>query len=218
MALTVEVWSDVVCPWCYVGKRRFEQALSEFEHRDGVEVVWRSFELDPRAPSERTGSYVERLASKYGVSIDEAQAMIDTMVETGERVGIEFRFDRLRAGNTFDAHRLLHWAKSFGLDVQGEVGERLFRATFVEGRPVGDVESLVSAAVAAGLDGAEARAVLSAPSAYAAEVRADEQEAAALGARGVPFFVFGRRLGVSGAQPTQVFLEVLERAWGEAAA
>ena len=210
--MQVEIWSDVVCPWCYVGKRRFELALSAFDHRDAVEVVWRSFELDVDAPREREGDYAGRLAAKYGVDPDEAQVMIDRMVRLADEVGIDMRFDRLRAGNTFDAHRLLHWAREHGL--QGELGERLFRAVFCEGVPVGDRAALAELAADVGLDGAAA--VLQS-GAYAADVRADEQEAAALGCRGVPFFVIDRRYAIAGAQSTDLFAEVLDQAWAESA-
>ena len=208
--MRVEIWSDVVCPWCYVGKRRFDEALAQFDHADAVEVVWRSYELDPNGPREREGDYVSRLAVKYGVSEDNAQAMVDRMVDVAEGVGIEMRFDRARLGNTFDAHRLLHLARDRG--VQGEVEERLFQAAFTEGRPIGDRDELVAVAADAGLDPEEAAAVL-AGTEYAENVRADEREAAALGCRGVPFFVVDRRFAVAGAQSTDLFLEVLDEAW-----
>jgi predicted DsbA family dithiol-disulfide isomerase len=222
MPLTVEVWSDVVCPWCYVGKRRLELALDQFDQRDSVEVVWRSFELDPAAPRRRPRprDYVGHLAHKYGVSEDEAGAMIRRIEDAGESVGIEFRFDRAVGGNTFDAHRLLHLAGAGGFGVQGAQGalkERLLRGYFTEGRAIGEADALVALAVDAGLDEAEARGTLAEPSAYADDVREDEAAASALGARGVPFFVFGRRYAVSGAQATDLFAEVLERAWDELA-
>src|SRR5947208_12675695 len=124
MTMKVEIWSDVVCPWCYVGKRRFEAALSSFEHRDHVEVLWRSFELDPFAPRHRPGPYADRLAAKYGIGVAEAQATIDRMVEVGDQVGLQLNFGIARPGNTFDAHRLLH----LGLDrrIQDTLEERLF--------------------------------------------------------------------------------------------
>lgn len=209
--MRVEIWSDVVCPWCYVGKRRFDEALAQFDLADDVEVVWRSFELDPGAPREREGDYVGRLAAKYGVSEDDAQAMVDRMVSVADVIGIEMRFDRARLGNTFDAHRLLHLARDRG--VQSALKERLFRAAFTEGRPIGLRSELVLLAGDAGLDPDEAAQVLEGGE-YADDVRADEREAAALGARGVPFFVFDRRLAVAGAQPVEVFLEVLEEAAG----
>jgi len=209
----VEIWSDVVCPWCYIGKRHFEEALASFAHADEVEIEWKSYELDPGAPREREGAYVDRLASKYGVGKGEAQAMISRVVNAGAEAGIEFRFDISRPGNTFDAHRLLHLAKKRG--VQNELEDRLFASTFTEGRAIGDVDTLVELAGEAGLDVDEAREVL-VSDAFADDVRADEQEAAEIGVRGVPFFVFDRKYGVSGAQPAKAFAEVLQRVWREA--
>ena len=211
--MKVEIWSDVVCPWCYIGKRHFEEALASFAHADEVEIEWKSYELDPGAPREREGAYVDRLASKYGVGKGEAQAMISRVVNAGAEAGIEFRFDISRPGNTFDAHRLLHLAKKRG--VQNELEDRLFASTFTEGRAIGDVDTLVELAGEAGLDVDEAREVL-VSDAFADDVRADEQEAAEIGVRGVPFFVFDRKYGVSGAQPAKAFAEVLQRVWREA--
>ena len=211
--MKVEIWSDVVCPWCYIGKRHFERALERFVHRDEVEIEWKSFELDPSAPKEREGAYADRLAAKYGVSKGEAQAMIARVVNAGSSAGIDFRFDVSRPGNTFDAHRVLHLAKKHGL--QHELEERLFAATFTEGAPVGDRDSLVDVAASVGLDPAEVRATLD-DDLFADDVRADEREAAEIGVRGVPFFVFDRKYGVSGAQPPEAFAEVLQRVWREA--
>ena len=210
--MRVEIWSDVVCPWCYIGKRRFEQALAGFPHREQVEVVWRAFELDTTAPAERSGGYAENLAAKYGVPQAEAQRMIDTMTSAASQDGLDFRFDTARPGNTFDAHRLLHLAAERG--VQDDVKERLLRATFTEGEPIGDREALVRLAAEAGLDADEAREAL-ASDRYAAEVRADERQAQAYGISGVPFFVVDGKYGVSGAQPADVLHEVLAQAWAE---
>lgn len=208
--MKVEIWSDVACPWCYIGKRGFDAALARFEHADAVEVRWRSFELDPSAPAEREQPYAERLASKYRVSTGEAEAMIDTMLEAGARNGVVLRFDRARAGNTFDAHRLLHWAAEHGR--QHDLKERLLRATFTKGEVVADVDVLVALAEAAGLDPGEARAVLESDR-YAAEVRADQRRAAELGISSVPFFVLAGTYGVAGAQPPELLLQVLREVW-----
>jgi predicted DsbA family dithiol-disulfide isomerase len=208
--MRVEIWSDVVCPWCYVGKRRFEQALASFPHRDEVEVVWRSFELDPSAPAERSGSQAEHLAAKYGLSPQRAQEMLDTMTATAAVDGLDFRFDRMRGGSTFDAHRLLHLAAEHGL--QGELKERLLHATFTEGAPVADQETLVALAVEVGLGEDEVRDVLRS-SRFADEVRADQRDAQRFGITGVPFFVVDRTYGVSGAQPADVLRSVLDKAW-----
>ena len=210
--MRVEIWSDVVCPWCYIGKRRFEQALAAFAHRDEVEVVWRAFELDGSAPAERTGAYADNLAAKYGVPVAQAQQMIDTMTAAARQDGLDFSFETARPGNTFDAHRLLHLAAERG--VQDAVKERLLRATFCEGEPIGDSETLVRLVAEAGLDADEARAVL-ASDRYAAEVRGDERQAQAYGITGVPFFVVDGRYGVSGAQPAEALGQVLAQAWAE---
>ena len=216
MSLKVEIWSDVVCPWCYIGKRRFEEALARFEHRDEVELVWRSFELDPSAPPSATeqGTYVQRLASKYGRSVIEAQAMIDTMTETALKEGLDFRFDLARPGNTFDAHRLLHLALEHGR--QDELKERFDRATFTEGSPVSDHSALRALAAQVGLPDTDVAAVLTSDR-YADAVRADEAQAQAYGISGVPFFVIDGRYGISGAQPADAVLRALDTAWSERA-
>ncbi|MDQ1375757.1 MAG: hypothetical protein QOJ09_3095 [Actinomycetota bacterium] len=208
--MRVEIWSDVVCPWCYIGKRNFEAALADFEHRDEVEVVWRSFELDPRAPTLREGDYASRLARKYGMPVGEAKARLASMVSAAAKVGLTFDFDKAQVGNTFDAHRLIHLGAKRGL--QDTVKERLLRATFTEGEAIGDRATLVRLAVDAGLDGEEAAAVLEDGS-YGDDVRADEAEAEELGVTAVPFFVVGRKLGIPGAQPPDVMLQALRRAW-----
>jgi predicted DsbA family dithiol-disulfide isomerase len=212
--MEVEIWSDVVCPWCYIGKRRFEAALAGFAHRDQVAVTWRAFELDPAAPAVKDGEYAERLAAKYRIAVDEARQMISRMVETGAATGLSLRFDLARGGNTFDAHRLLHLARSGG--VQGQLYERLLAANFTEGVPVGDKEALLALAVEAGLDPDEVREVLEGD-AYAADVRDDERQAHRLGISSVPFFVFGGTYGVAGAQSPEVLLGALEQAWAEVA-
>jgi predicted DsbA family dithiol-disulfide isomerase len=216
VTLRVEIWSDVVCPWCYVGKRRFEAALARFAHRDEVELVWRSFELDVSAPpsSAEQGTYTQRLASKYGCALAEAAAMIDNMTVTAAGEGLDFRFDLARPGNTFDAHRLLHLALEHG--VQDELKERLDAATFTEGSPVSDHAALRALATQVGLPGVEVGAVLSSDR-YSGAVRADEAQARAYGISGVPFFVIGGRYGISGAQPPDALLQALERAWSERA-
>jgi len=206
----VEIWSDVVCPWCYVGKRNFEAALAQFEHRDDVEVTWRAFELDPSAPSEREGDYATHLARKYGMSVEQAQQMIETMTATGAAAGAVLDFSKARPGNTFDAHRLIHLAGERG--VQAAVKERLLRATLGEGEPIGDRGVLVRLAVEAGLPTEEAAAVLESDT-YAAEVRAEEDLAFELGISAVPYFVIDRTFGVPGAQPPDVILRALRRAW-----
>lgn len=212
--MDVEIWSDVVCPWCAVGKRRFEAALDRFEHADEVSVRWRSFELDPSAPRRRDGDYVEHLAAKYGTSREDARRMIDRMTATGAAVGLDMRFDIARPGNTFDAHRLLHLAADRGR--QAEVKERFVTAYLSEGAAVGDPDVLRRLAVEAGLDEDEVVEVLDSD-AYAEAVRADERQAAEYGIRGVPFFVLDGRFGVSGAQPPEALVDALRQARRETA-
>lgn len=210
--MQVEIWSDVVCPWCAIGKRRFEAALARFDHRDEVQVLWRSFELDPGARREHEGQGVARLAAKYGVSVEQAQAMNAQVTDAAAAEGWQFHLDVARGGNTVDAHRLLHLAADRG--VQGAVKERLLRAYFVEGERIGDPETLVRVVSEVGLDADEARAVL-ASDRYRDDVRADEEQARAYGITGVPFFVVDGRYGVSGAQPADALLQVLDQAWAE---
>ncbi|HVW31313.1 MAG TPA: DsbA family oxidoreductase [Acidimicrobiia bacterium] len=210
--MEIEIWSDVVCPWCYVGKRNFETALARFEHRDEVTVRWRSFELDPSAPTERTGRYTVHLARKYGMSEAQAQRSIDTMTETGARAGVVLDFERARPGNTFDAHRLLHLAVGHGR--QDALKERLFRATFTDGEPIGDRATLGRLAAEVGLPAGEVAAALD-DGAYADDVRADEELAMELGISAVPYFVIDRKFGIPGAQPPDVILQVLNRAWAK---
>src|SRR5665213_3182363 len=206
----VEIWSDVVCPWCYLGKRRFESALSQFDHRDEVEVIWRSFELDPTAPRERDVDLATHLSNKLGVSREEAVAMQQRVTDLGAGDGIGFRQDIARSGNTFDAHRLLHLAAAHGL--QGELKERLMNAYHVEGEPIGDPGTLERLAVEAGLPAEEVGELL-AGERFADEVREDERTASSFGISGVPFFVVDRALGASGAQSRETFADLLERGW-----
>jgi predicted DsbA family dithiol-disulfide isomerase len=213
--LRIDVWSDVVCPWCAIGKRRLEAALALFPHRDRVEVVWRAFELDPEAPRVREGDHAARIAEKYGMTKDEAEARIRHISEIAAKEGLDFQLGRARSGNTFDAHRLLLLAADRG--VQDAVEERFFRAYLTEGEPIGDPEALVRLGADAGLDADEARSVLT-TTRYAGEVREEEAAARTIGIRGVPFFLFDGALAVSGAQPSEVILRALEQAWARAVA
>ena len=206
----IEVWSDVVCPWCYVGSRHLAEALRRFPHADQVEVEWRSYELDPRAPAQRPGSYVERLSRKYGVPPGQARARLSRIIQVGADAGIEFRFDDARLGNTFDAHRLLHLARAHGR--QEALKDRLFAAAFTEGRPIGDRETLVALAVEADLPEPDARRVLESDE-HAADVRADEADALEVDVDGVPFFLVDRRFMIPGAQSPETMVTILERAW-----
>jgi predicted DsbA family dithiol-disulfide isomerase len=212
--MDVEIWSDVVCPWCYLGKRRFERALESFEHRDEVRVAYRSFELDPAAPVGVTTPTVELLAGKYGMSPAQAEDAQRQMEERATADGLTFRMDGLRSGNTRDAHRLLQLAGARSR--QPELAERLHRAYFTEQISIFDHASLSALAVEAGLDADEVAGVL-AGNDYDDEVSADEALAQSLGATGVPFFVIDRRYGISGAQPAEVIGQALDQAWAETA-
>jgi predicted DsbA family dithiol-disulfide isomerase len=209
----IEVWSDVVCPWCYVGKRRFESALAGFEHRADVEVRWRSFELDPSAPPVREGDPLQRLADKYGMTRAQAAAADDRLTTMAAAEGLDFHLTTVRSGNTFDAHRLLHLAAERG--IQDAAKERFMRGYFTESEAVGDHETLVRLALQVGLDEAEVRGVLASDT-YADDVRLDEKQAAVYGISGVPFFVIDERYGVSGAQSADVLLATMRQAWTEA--
>ncbi|WP_328757234.1 DsbA family oxidoreductase [Streptomyces sp. NBC_00271] len=212
--MRVEIWSDIACPWCYVGKARFEKALDAFPHRDEVEVVHRSFELDPGRAKGDIQPVLKMLTKKYGMSEAQAQAGEENLGAQAAAEGLAYRTRDRDHGNTFDMHRLLHFAKERGR--QDELIGLLYKANFAEERTVfNDDERLVELAVAAGLDADASREVLADPKAYADEVRADEREAAELGANGVPFFVLDRKYGVSGAQPAEVFTQALTQAWGE---
>jgi len=211
--MQVEIWSDVVCPWCYLGKKRFEQALAGFEHRDDVQVIYRSFELDPASPRGVTSPTIERLASKYGMSPEQASQAQRQMEERAAGDGLTFRMEGLRSGNTRDAHRLIQLAREGGR--QDALVERLHRAYFTEQDSIFDHEALTRLAVEAGLDRDEAAAVLAGDS-YGDHVDTDEAMAQALGATGVPLFVIDRKYGISGAQPAETITQVLEQAWSEA--
>lgn len=209
--MQVEIWSDVVCPWCYLGKRRFERALESFGHE--VTVVYRSFELDPSAPRDVTTPTVELLASRYGMTAQEARDAQRQMVQRAAQDGLDFRMDALRSGNTRDAHRLVHLAEAHGR--QAELVERLHRAYFSEERSVFDHSSLTDLAVEAGLDRDDVLKVLASDE-YGDAVEADEALARSFGANGVPFFVIDRRYGISGAQPLEIMTQTLDRAWADA--
>lgn len=212
--MDVEIWSDIACPWCYVGKRRFEAALSQFEHRDEVRVSWRSFELDPGAPRERTGDRTARLAEKYGMSLEQARASQQSLTDVAAGEGLEFRFDIARSGLTFDGHRMIHLAAEHGL--QDAMKERLLHAYFTEGELVGDPDTLVRLATEVGVPEPEARETVCSDR-FADAVRGDEVTAQRLGITAVPTFVVDRALGASGAHPPDQLLELLRQGWANRA-
>ena len=213
--MKIEIWSDVVCPWCYIGKRRIEGALAEFAHADEVEVHWRSFQLDPGAPTEPTQGTAEMLARKYGQSPAGVKQMQDQVEAVAAEEGLVYRLSETLHVNTVDAHRVIHLAHEQGGNaLQGAVKEALLSAYFTEGRNVADHAVLREVAVAAGLEASRVEEVL-AGTEVTADVQADIEQAQAYGASGVPFFVVDEKFGVSGAQPAEVFSQVLERAWSE---
>ena len=208
--MDVEIWSDIACPWCYIGKRRFEAALAEFEHRDDVRVTWRSFELDPSAPHEREGDNATRIAEKYGITVERAREMGRAVTDAATGEGLDFHLDIQRSGTTFDGHRVIHLAAEHGL--QDAMKERLMLAYFTEGQLVSDHDTLVGLAVEVGLDEDEVRATL-ASDRYADEVRGDERLAGQFGISAVPTFVVDRAIGASGAHPPEALLQLLEQGW-----
>ncbi|GAA1476132.1 DsbA family oxidoreductase [Nocardioides aestuarii] len=214
--MQIEIWSDVVCPWCYIGKRRLERALAEFPHADQVEVTWRSYQLDPGAPTEPTEGTAVMLGRKYGQSPAGVQQMQDRVEAQAAEEGLVYRLSETLHLNTVDAHRLIHLAHEQGGNrLQGQVKEALLAAYFTEARNVADRAVLRDVAIAAGLDATRVDEVLGGTE-FTAEVHADIEQAQAFGATGVPFFVVDRKYGVSGAQPVEVFAQVLDQAWAEA--
>ena len=214
--MKIEIWSDVVCPWCYIGKRRFETALSEFEHAESVDVRWRSFELDPTAPFRRSGNMAEHLAAKYGMDVDVAAERLESMNALGAAEGLKYDLARTQAGNTFDAHRLVHLGYEQDSATGGAVKEALLHAYFEDLQPISEPDVLLGVGVAVGLDRADVTKTLESDR-FAAEVRQDEAEAAALGCTGVPFFVIERKFSIPGAQDADTIRIILDRAWARLA-
>jgi len=211
--MRIDVWSDIVCPWCYIGRRRLQRALAAFEHRQEIEVVYRSFQLNPAAPKDRTSDRAAGLMAKYGLAPADLEAMEARLVGIAKDEGLDFHLGPV-TGNTFDAHRLLHLARERG--VQDAVVERLFRAYFCEQGSIFDAGSLAPLATEAGLPENDVRSMIAGDT-YADAVARDVAEAGALRVRGVPFFLIDGRLALSGAQPAEVFGRALEQAWLEPA-
>ncbi|HWH95449.1 MAG TPA: DsbA family oxidoreductase [Baekduia sp.] len=208
--MELEIWSDIACPWCYVGKRRMEAALARFEHRDDVTVTWRSFELDPSAPAEHGISHAELIAQKYGRTVEQVEAMDAQLTAVAAADGLEMNFAQVRSSNTFDGHRLIHLAAAH--DKQDAMKERLMRAYFTEGALLSDHDILTALALEVGLPEDEVREVLLTER-HAEEVRDDERAAMSAGISAVPCFVIDRKFGASGAQDPQVLLDFLRRGW-----
>ena len=208
--MQVEIWSDVVCPWCYIAKRRFEAALERFGHPDEVEVVWRSFELDPTAPADDDRPMAALIAARYRCGEEEATARLGHVTSIAAGDGLEYRLDLARRQNTYDAHRVLHLARDRGLQAVAE--ERFLRACLSEGIRLTDEGELVRVAATVGLDAAEVADVL-ASDRYGDEVRSDEARARTIGAHGVPHFLVDGKYAVAGAQDATRFVQLLDRAW-----
>ena len=210
--LKVQIWSDIMCPFCYIGKRRIEEALSQFEHKEAVAIEWKSFELDAHFTPSSNDNLAEHLADKYGRDIDWAQTMLENMTQNAKAAGLDFHFDKSVLANSRNAHRLLHLAKKHGL--ADKLEEILFKAYFTDGKDLNNLDTLAELGIAVGLD-AEAVAQVLHSNAYSNEVKQDIQEAGAIGVQGVPFFVFDNKYAISGAQPTTAFLQTLEKVWQE---
>lgn len=210
--MKIEVWSDIMCPWCYIGKRRFEEVLAQFPEGSQLEIEWKSFQLNPELETDPSVKVHEYLSQKFGVDTDQAKQMNRQVTEVAAGAGLDYQLDRAVLANTFNAHRLLHYAKTQGK--QNEAKERLLRAYFTEGKNVDDLSVLTALAKEVGLDEQEVTKVLESNT-YSDDVRGDIRESRQLGVRGVPFFVFDRKYGVSGAQQTQVFLQTLEKSFSE---
>ncbi|MGB6243553.1 DsbA family oxidoreductase [Gordonia sp. (in: high G+C Gram-positive bacteria)] len=212
--MQVEIWTDVNCPFCYLGKKRFNDALADFAHADQVQVVHRSFELDPDFPAGESGDVVDKLTKKYGRTVEQVVDGERQLGAAANAVGLDYITSGRDYGNSFDMHRLLHWAKDLGR--QEEMLDALYLANFAETEPFfGDTERLVKVAVGAGFDETGVREVLDDPQRYAADVRADEKQAQEFGVNGVPFYVFDRKYAVSGAQPPELFAQALTQAWDD---
>jgi predicted DsbA family dithiol-disulfide isomerase len=212
--MKVEVWSDIMCPFCYIGKRNYESALRGFEGRDNIEIEWRSFQLDPTIPARSAikKNVYQYLADKKGISYEQSAKMHERVIQMAKEAGLDYRFDKAIVANSFDAHRMIQLAKEKGLG--DAVEERLFRAYFTEGKDFGNHETLISIGKEIGLKEEEIKDAL-VSDVYAEKVEQDIQEAAEIGVQGVPFFVFDRKYAVSGAQAPEHFLQALNQSFGE---
>lgn len=206
--MKIEVWSDFMCPFCYIGKRRLEIALNKFEHRNEVELVFRSFELDPTSQKKFDENIHEIIAKKYGISVEQAEASNNQIVKQAKAIGLDYNFDNLIPTNTFDAHRLTHYAKTEGK--MNELAERILKAYFIDSLNISDYEVLADLADEVGINSDKALQVLESDE-YGVEVRKDEESASKLKISGVPYFLFNNKYAVSGAQQPELFLEILEK-------
>lgn len=210
--MKVEIWSDVMCPFCYIGKRKFEQALSQFPEKDNIQLIWKSYQLSPNMKTNPDKNINQYLAEHKGISLERAKEMNDHVTNLAKQVGLVYNFDTAIVANSFNAHRFSHFAKHS--DKQNEAEEKLFAAYFTEGKNTDDIQTLLDIGMEIGLDKSVLKTVLESDR-YADEVKADIYEAHQIGVRGVPFFVFDRKYAVSGAQDSSVFLQTLEHSFAE---
>ncbi|MDO5637412.1 MAG: DsbA family oxidoreductase [Myroides sp.] len=210
--MKIEIWSDVMCPFCYIGKRHFEEALSKFSDKEHIDIEWKSFQLDPTMPNVAEESQEDYLVKRKGMSRDQVQGMLQNVTAMAKEAGLDFNFDQSIMVNSQKAHQLIQFAKSKGLG--NEIEERLFQAYFTEGKNVADEITLTELGIEIGLDENELQVAFN-DDKYLYQMKQDIQEAQNIGVRGVPFFVFDRKYGVSGAQPTEAFLETLNKSFGE---
>ena len=210
--MKVEIWSDVMCPFCYIGKRKFEAALNQFPEKENVQLIWKSFQLSPDMKTDPGKNINQFLAAHKGISLQEAKHMNDRVTQLAAKVGLVYNFDTAIVANSFNAHRLVHFAKHHGK--QNEAEEQLFKAYFTDGKNTDDISTLIQLGAEIGLDTAALKTALE-TNMYAEDVKADIYEARQIGVRGVPFFVFNRTYAVSGAQESPVFLQTLEKSFAE---
>ena len=210
--MKIEIWSDVMCPFCYIGKRNFEKALTQFAEKEKIEIVWKSFQLDASVPDIATESYEEYLVKRKGLSAEQVKGMLQNVTQMAREAGLDYHFDRSVIVNSLKAHRLIQFAKTRNLGDEAE--ERLFHAFFTEGKSIADIDTLTQLGVEIGLDATELQAAFT-DEQYAYQVNQDIQEARQIGVNGVPFFVFNRKYAISGAQPPQAFLETLRKSFDE---
>ncbi len=210
--MKIEIWSDYVCPFCYIGKRKLEEALANFPQKDQVDIEFKSYQLDPDAQPYTGQDFYESMAKKFG-SIEQSKQMTVSITEQAKLVGLDFRFDTMKPTNTFDAHRLTKYAKVRGKNEA--ISEKLLYANFTESEDIGDVETLAKIAEEVGLDKEETLAMLHNKQAYADEVKIDLDEAKQFGITGVPYFIFNRKYVLSGAQQSDVFTQALNKVWEE---
>ncbi|MCM3442251.1 DsbA family oxidoreductase [Metabacillus halosaccharovorans] len=211
--MKIEIWSDFVCPFCYIGKRRLELALEQFPHKDQVQIEYKSFELDPHAPTHSEQGIYEALAAKYGSTVEQMKQMNKGLIQQAAELGLSFEFEGMKPTNTFDAHRLSKYAKTIGKDK--EITEKLLSAYFTKSKNVGDIDTLVEVALEAGIEREKALEVLSNKTSYEEEVRNDQSLAKQYGIQGVPFFLLNQKYAISGAQSPETFAGALQKVWNE---